>query len=210
MWSNELGKTLSKDEILQVFNWTGIFHYDSKYNESEEIATDTGNINIGISEHIKIPPGKFYHLNISAVDDRGQTTYPVIIAKTSIPNISSVDVMANESDKFVMFHGRINSNISLYLHTFNNRPFYTSIDVTIHKCPPGFHYPSNEDKPDSEKACECSTSTSMKLYGVTDCNNLKLVAHLNPQFWIGYVDYKEKQIVVTSDCPQDYCNNNRL
>ena len=211
MWGNRPGNvTFNHDEILQVFNWSGIFYYDGKYNRSEEIATDTADIVAGISEPVRIPPGKFYHTNISSFDDRRQTAYPVIIVETSNPNVSSVNIMANVSNKYVILHGEINSNISLYLHTFNNRPVYTSIDVTIDECPPGFHYPFSEDKSVSKKGCECSTSTSMKLFGVTDCNNLKLVAHLNPQFWIGYTHFKGKQIVVTSDCPQDYCSNSRV
>ena len=211
MWGNLPGNvTFNKDDILQVFNWSGIFYYGNKYSRSDEIATDTADIKIDISERVKIPPGKFFHPNISSIDDRRQAAYPVIVVETSNFNISSVDILANVSDKFIIIHGRINSNISLYLHTFNNRPVYTSIDVTIDECPPGFHYPFSEDKSDSHKVCECSTSTSMKLYGVTDCNNLKFVAYLNPQFWIGYVNFKGKQIMVTSDCPQDYCSNTRV
>ena len=58
-----------------MFNWPEIFHYDSKYNGSNEIATDTADISVGVSDHVKIPPGQFYY--ISSVDDRNSTAHQV-------------------------------------------------------------------------------------------------------------------------------------
>ena len=77
-------------------------------------------------------------------------------------------------------------------------------------CPPGFYYPFNKDEAESAKLCKCSTSTSEKLYGITDCDNDKFVAHLNSQFWAGYVSLEGKEMLMTSDCPQDYCSHTRL
>ena len=202
--------TISRDDILQVFNWSGIFHYNNNTCSSEEIATDTANINISTQEHVKVPPGQVYHLNLSSLDDRRQAAYPVIIAQTSHPKVTAVDIVANASDIWIMFHGRINSYISLYLHSFNNRPFYTRINVILDECPPGFYYPFNEDESEKEKICKCSTRTLKKLYGVTDCNNKKLMAHLNPNFWVGYVDLEGTEMLMTSDCPQDYCVKTRV
>ena len=208
IWSNEPGNaTISEHDILKVFNWNGIFQYNGNSSTLEEIATDTLNISIRTSPHIIVPPGKFYYLNILSADDRNQTAYPVIIAQTSNPNISSVNVMASSRHILVVLHGKINCNISLYLHTFNNRPFCTSINITLDQCPPGFYFPTNDN---NETVCECSTGTPEELYGITDCDNKKLVVHLNPQVWAGYVDLKGNQMLMTSDCPQDYCVNTRV
>ena len=83
---------------------------------------------------------------------------------------------------------------------------------SISECPPGFYFPSssNSDEPDSDKVCMCSTGTSEELYGLTDCDNQLLVAHLNPQFWAGYVELPGKKVFLTSNCPEDYCSANRI
>ena len=211
IWDNvPRSATVDKNEILQVFNWSGIFHYNDKYSSSKEIATDALNINIGTIE-VKIPPGQLYPLDITPLDDRGQRAYPVIITHTNNANISSANVIADKSDYFVRLHGRINSNITLYLHTFNNQPYFSTIGVTVDECPPGFYYPFNKDKAESTKRCKCSTGTTAeKLYGITECDNELFVAHLNPQFWAGYVNFKGKEMLMTADCPQDYCTNTRL
>ena len=210
MWGNlPRSVIVSKDDILQVFKWSGIFHYDDKYSRSEEIATDTSNISIGTIEHVKIPPGQFYHLNITPLDDRGQRAYPVIFAQTNNSNISA-GITIDRSDYFVKLYGRINSNVSLYLHTFNNRPYFATINVTVDHCPPGFYYPFSKDEAESTKLCKCSTSTSEKFYGISDCDNDKFVAHLDPQFWTGYVYLEGKEMLMTSDCPQDYCSDTRV
>ena len=210
IWGNLPGNvTISEDDILQVFNWSGVFYYDGNYNRSEEIATDTASINISISGHVKIPPGQFYHLNITPTDDRGQVTYPVIHGEANDSN-TFTGVIHDESGYSILVRGKVHSTISVSLYTLYNRPNVGTINVEIDECPPGFHYPYNEDESDREKVCECSISASEKLYGITDCDNEKLVAHLNPQFWAGYVDLEQKEMLMTSDCSQDYCVNTRL
>ena len=205
IWDNvPRSATVSENDILQVFNWSGIFHYNDKYNNSDEIATDALYINISTIERIKIPPGQFYPLGITPVDDRGQRAYPVIFTQTNSTNISSAGVVVDGSDYFVRLYGRTNSNISLYLHTFNNRPYFSTISVTVDECPPGFYYSFEA------KLCKCSTGTTEKLYGITNCDNELLVAQLNPQFWAGYINFEGKEMLMTSDCPQDYCSNTRL
>ena len=133
-----------------------------------------------------------------------QPAYPMITAETSN---GSVDITENESHMHLTLRGRINDNISLHLHTTNNRPFYTSINVIIDECPPGFYYPSSES---NEAVCECSTNTPHCLYGIIDCNNRKLRAHLSPQVWAGHVQFKGDEMLMTSDCPMDYCINTRV
>ena len=209
IWNNIPGNvTIGGNDTLRVFNWSKIFHYNDKPGEIlEEIATDAEKISsdYNTTECIKIPPGQFHHLNIMPVDDRGQKAHPAIIAKTS-DHSHSVDIIANNSGYFVKLYGRINSSTSLQLHTVNNRPYCTTIDVTIDECPPGFYYPDRED----DELCKCSTGTSEELYGITDCDNELLVAHLNPQVWAGYVFIKGNITLMTSDCPQGYCNDTRV
>ena len=218
IWNNVPGSVVvDEDDISQVFYWSGIFYYDTD-DLSKEIATDTLNIGFGTNEteteSIKIPPGKSYPLkNIKPVDDRGRTTHPAIIAKvfTSDMSVSSVDFVDGASNYAVIIHGNVTSNISLHLRTVNNRPYFSSINVIIDKCPPGFYYPSNEGKSFSEKVCKCSSSSSVEaLYGITDCDNKQLVAYLNPHFWAGYVYFENKKTLVTIDCPQGYCNDTRV
>ena len=208
IWGNLPGSvTVTDDDILQVFNWSGIFYYDEKSDLSKEIATDTANISISESEHehIKIPPGKLYHLNILPLDDRNQIAHPVFFVTTNNNTISQVDTTTTYiSDTDIKLHGVGNSSIVLHLQSINSRSWSASFNVILdYKCPPGFHYPSNES---SNAFCECSTGTSQELYGITDCNNDQLVAYLNPQFWAGYVNLE----VMTSDCPPDYCVNTRV
>ena len=210
IWSDQPGNaTISKDDILQVFNWNGIFQYDDNSNTLGEIATDTFNISIGTSERVKIPPGQFYKHNITSVDDRNQTAHPVFLVKTNDTSISSVDRVTEYTDNYIKLHGKKNTNITVYLQSTYSRSWSVTINVTLDECPPGFHYPSNDN---NETVCKCSTSTPEKLYGVTDCDNEMLVAHLNLQFWAGYVhlDSEEGETFMTSDCPQDYCVNTRV
>ena len=121
IWENPpMSITVNKEDILQVFNWSGVFHYISKYNRSEEIATDTLNISINANQQIKIPPGQFYPLNIIPLDDRGQRAYPVIITHTNHAHVSSASVIVNRSHYLVKVYGSINSNKSVHIHSFNN------------------------------------------------------------------------------------------
>ena len=209
IWNNIPGNvTVGGGDIVQVFNSSKIFHYDDQ--SSNEIATDAVNItNINETKPVKIPPGQFYHLNIMPVDDRGQGAHPAIIAETSDDN-HSVDIIANKSGYFVILYGKVNTSTSLKLHTVNNRPYFTTINVTVDDCPPGFYCPCDEDKAESRKRCKCSTGTSEELYGISGCDNELLVAHLNPQFWAGYVSSEGKERLMTSDCPRGYCNDTRV
>ena len=50
-------------------------------------------------------------------------------------------------------------------------------------------------------------ATSRELYGITKCNYNKCVPYLNPQFWTGHMGEK---LLMTSNCPKDYCSNNTL
>ena len=216
IWNNIPGNvTVGRGDILQVFNWSKIFNYDDQPGEMlEEIATDAVNISINFdkTKRVKIPPGQFYRLNIMPVDDRKQGAHPAIIAETKdlCPNSSSsVDIIANALDYFVILYGNITSNISLILYTVDNRPYVTTIDVTIDECPPGF-YPFKRNKSENEYVCNCSTGTSEELYGISGCDNELLVAHLNPQFWAGYVSSEGKERLMTSDCPRGYCNDTRV
>ena len=219
IWNNIPGSVVVGDEedILQVFNWSGIFYYD-KVNLSKQIATDTLNISFGTNkaetESIKIPPGKSYLLkNINLVDDRGRTTHPAIIAEifASDTSVSSVDFIDNASNYSVIIHGNITANISLHLRTVNNRPYFISLNVAIDDCPPGFYYPYNDGESLSEKVCKCSSSNSSEAqYGITDCDNKQLVAYLNPHFWAGYVHFENNKFLVTSDCPQGYCSDTKV
>ena len=204
IWGNQPGNaTVSRDEILQVFNWSGIFDYDNKSNQSEEIATDTADINVYVREHVKIPPGQFYRLNISSVDDRRQIAHPVFFVTTNDTSISSVDNTTTYiSDNYIKLHGKRNSSISLHLQSINSRSWSVTFNVILDECPPGFYYPFNDN---SETVCECSTSTAHELYGVSDCDNQQLVAKLHPQFWAGYVNLKGVEKLMTSDCPLAYC-----
>ena len=205
IWDNPpMSITVNEEDILQVFNWSGVFHYSNKYNRSEEIATDTLNISIDTNRQIKIPPGQIHPLNITPLDDRGQRAYPVIIARNKNIHVTTSSVIVNGSHYFVKVHGSINSNKSLHIHSFNNRPYVGTINVMVDSCPPGFYYSHNG------KACKCPIGTSEKFYGITDCDNDDFVVHLDAQFWAGYVNFKGKEVLMTSDCPRGYCSSSRL
>ena len=211
IWNNIPGSVVvGGDDISQVFTWSGIFHYDTD-DLSKEIATDTINISFSTSERIRIPPGRFYSLKINPIDDRGQTTHPAIIAETNDTSISSADFIDNASNYSLIIHGNVTSSISLHLRTVNNRPYFSSINVMIDDCPPGFYYPYNDGESLSKKVCKCSSSSSLEAqYGITDCDDKQLVAYLSPHFWAGYVYFENNKTLVTSDCPQGYCNDTRV
>ena len=76
---------------------------------------------------------------------------------------------------------------------------------TIDECPPGFYHRSN--KTNATCNCECTVSTSRELYGITKCNHHKCTAFLSPRFWAGHVNFEGKKMLMTSNCPKDYCSN---
>ena len=117
IWGNLPGNVIvSGNDSLRVFNWSEVFHYDNSSSSLNEIATDTANINIDKSdEHIKIPPGKLYPLNISPFDDREQVAHPVFFVTTSNTSISSVDNTTTYISDSVKLRGIKNSSISLHL-----------------------------------------------------------------------------------------------
>ena len=122
IWGNlPSSVTVSMDEISQVFNWSGIFYYEGKHNRLEEIATDTADIETAADEHVKIPPGRFYQLNLTTTDDRNQTSHPVFYVETNDTSIATIDnTTMYVSNNYIKLHGKIRSNVSLHLQSINS------------------------------------------------------------------------------------------
>ena len=212
VWSEQPeGTRANQTEIWEVFYWKGKFNYYGKNNSNElndEICTAPSEIyhQHNVNDTLKIPPGKRYRLNITALDDRHSpvdTVYLVTSNSNSQCQVSKSSMYS--SDATIELEGRPHCSVTVDVQTINARPLSLSITVVTDHCPPGY-YISHENI----VTCKCSVfNLAEEFRGIAHCDESDLVAYLRPEFWAGYVLANNTEVLVTGTCPGGYCYRNR-
>ena len=158
---------------------------------------------------IKIIPGKYTHLNLTAYDDLGQpitTNYQV-----STTGAISLDKNYIElSNSFIKLRGQSGSKGTVKLTAVGILGIFEIIDVELDNCPPGYVL-AKDQAASMEPSCFCGSqynaTTSKKYYeAIIYCKNFS--AKLAFGNWAGYCRDNETNFC-TAPCPFGFCNYTR-
>ncbi|XP_065891069.1 uncharacterized protein [Dysidea avara] len=214
IWNGLAGKGNSKNvsDVYDVFKWNGTFKYDDNDELGNQISTDPINIKgYIVNDFIKalsIQPGQRYDLNMTPLNDIDKQSPAVFFVRSSNTTTSVVDdTFTYTSRGLVQLYGEPGSTVNLELQTVGVRPLSVTFNVTFVNCPPGFYI---ENK-GNESVCRCSSYIKQRRYrGVVICddNQDELVAYLRSQYWAGYQIVNHKAVLITGECPENYCYTN--
>ena len=202
---NNISIITSPEALNETFHWNDTFTYN--VYDINTIATDPANVEID-TEKLEVAPGQLYNLsNLSISDDLDVTRKTVLFAH--IDNNSDVNVPSTStyiSDNHVKILGSPGKSFQLDFNSITTRVLSFSINVTLTKCPPGFHFPT-ETENSSLSECRCSASDEKEKYKyIPSCKRTTLQAFLQPQYWAGYI--QNDTVLVTGKCPSGYCYSN--
>ena len=195
-------------EIKQVYYWNGTFMYEGVNNVSdlkEEISSEATQIqNLKNTSYI-FPPGKLYYFEFVAQNDRNETVDTVYFATTNDSSTAVVDDTSSyTSESNTMIYGAPGSVVGLKMVTVNSLPLSISITVKLDDCPPGF-YPSIESRSNKTR-CRCSVNVvDQDYFGIVKCDSRNMVAYLTPSYFAGYKKFDNRDVLLTSNCPEGYC-----
>ena len=214
VWSKQAeGTRADDDEIKDVFYWNGTFSYYGINNSNDlndEIRTAASELKYynDSNNRLRIPPGKWHQLNITALDDRHSTVNTVYQIKSddsfhcgTVSNSSKYS-----SNALIELQGEIDCNLTIDVNTINNRPLSLSIQAVIGECPPGFYI----SKQNGVEECMCSLFTHNEEYrGIANCDESNMVTYLRPEYWAGYTRVNNTKLLITGSCPAGYCYRNK-
>jgi hypothetical protein len=147
-----------------------------------------------------IPGKKFYH-EVNITDDLLQEASVTLIASI-ISNNSNIRIDKAFSScvgEQLMLKGNPKDSTTLRLQTTTSRQSYTSLNITLLDCPPGFMH--------SAELSECICDRD-KYDGLAECNTTDFTTSIIPGYWAGKVSDENNQDwreLVTSYCPLSFC-----
>ena len=205
---NDTSIIASPEVMKETFHWNNTFTYT--VDDNNTIATDPADVDISIEE-LKVAPGQLYHLNLTIRDDLDVPRKTVLFAHIdNTDNNSAVNIASAStyiSDNNVEILGSPGESSKLDFNSITTRVLSFSINVTLSRCPPGF-YPKETQNPSLSK-CRCSAYDKNERYKhIPHCERTTLQALLQPQYWAGYIPWKNNNILVTGKCPSGYCYSN--
>ena len=190
-------------EATEVFNVRRITIEEDPTLEGQQVATEGAILQYSKGYPLKVIPGEQFSHGVTIIDDLKNQTKVVLTA--SIPNDPNVRLDTAFSscvgEKMVL-KGKPGERANLYLHTTTSRLSYIRLPIKLVECPPGFAYSEILSK------CVC---ISQEYVGVLTCNTTVFYSHITPGFWIGLVsdlNNESRKELVTSYCPQTFCNYN--
>ena len=200
-------------EIKQVYYWNGTFIYEGIANISDlskEISSEATNIDNLKNTSYTFPPGKLYYFRFVAENDRNEAVDTVYFVTTNDSSVAVVDdTLSYTSESNTMLYGAPGNVIDLNVVTTNSLPLSVSISVKLDDCPPGF-YPSTESR-SNKTACKCSVNVAdQEYFGIIKCDSSNMVAYLTPSYFAGYKVFGNKDVLLTSSCPEGYCTGSSV
>ena len=189
-------------------------NYKDVYNKSYYTATTAADVFLhrGISVNINdvategavfhtdrkrlyIIPGKWYNHGVTIMNDTNQTVNETL--RINIENNTRVKLDPGLSphvrQKIQMVGKPGETNITL--STVSTRQTYTTFEIILGDCPPGFKLQMGK--------CECDTDD---YYGLVGCHDFQ--SYMIPGLWAGFITDKtsNRMELVTSICPHSFCN----
>ena len=141
-------------------------------------------------------PGKQLNHNMTVRDDTNKIVDEPLRATINSENVVLDPSLSSYVRKSIQFRGKPGERANISLQTVSTRHIYTTFEVELIDCPPGFKLKTDR--------CICSAT---KYYGLIDyCDHDKFQTYLTPGLWTGIVNHNE---MVTSICPQSFCDYNQ-
>ena len=185
-----------------VFSERGIDITRDTTVKGQQIATE-GAILYDKGYPLEVIPGEQFAHGVTIKDDLNQDAKVELSA--TIPNGKNVKIDSAFSscigEKLVL-KGKPGEYANLYLHTTTSRLSYIRLSIKLIDCPPGFIYREVSSK------CIC---ISQEYIGLLRCNTTFFYSYISSGFWIGMLSdakNKSRMELVTSYCPQSFCNYN--
>ena len=149
-------------------------------------------------DSMSIIPGKLYNHGVTIKDDLMNEIREPLRVRVHFKSGVTLDPAFSSfvGDK-MQLRGRPGERVNLTFQTVSTRESYTSLEVEIVECPPGFRLEIDR--------CICDTNN---YYGLTDyCDSENFQTYLIPGIWVGQVNENE---MATTTCPHSFCNYTQL
>lgn len=154
-----------------------------------------------------IIPGKETTLNISLLDEAEFLITRPVYKVNVISEDNSVTVGPEYSiitSNRIKLHGLPGSEGTLRITILSHQDTSLSFDIHLQKCPPGYLYEN------TSRTCICSANTNTPYLGIQRCNLTTFQANLVQGYWAGYTYNNNEDNFKTSNCPLDYCTNEKV
>ena len=160
-----------------------------------EVATEGAQFHHEHTERLNTIPGKPFEHGVTVMDDTNKTVNEPL--RTNIVDGLSVKLdpdLSSYVGKTILLRGLPRDKANLSLQTVSTRQSYTTLEVELEECPPGF-------KLEIDK-CVCDAN---KYFGLLDCDRNNFQSYLTPGFWAGLISTSDKEMVI-SICPHSFCD----
>jgi hypothetical protein len=185
----------------EVFSKRRIKILNESALEGAQIATEGARLEPK-SASLRVIPGKRFAHEVNITDDLLKEANVTLIASI-ISNDSSIRIDKAFSScvgEQLVLKGNPNDRTTLRLQTTTSRQSYTSLNITLLECPPGFMH--------SAELSECICNHD-KYDGLAECNTTDFTTSIIPGYWAGKVpdeNNKSKRELVIGYCPLNFCN----
>ena len=195
-----LGKpTFMSINSSEVFSKRKIEIIDECVPQSCQIATEGARLKPK-NFSLRVIPGERFSHEVNIIDDLHKEVSVTLIA--SIMNYSHTTIRIDKAfsscvGEQLVLKGKPKDSTILRLQTTTSRQSYTSLNITLRECPPGFVHSENEC------ICDCD-----KYDGLAKCNTTYFTTFIIPGYWAGKVsdeNDKSKRELITSYCPLNFC-----
>ena len=205
---NENSTNLDKIDIRKAFHWKS-FEFDGNvgthdFSRESEIATAANNLTTYQSS-IKVSPGEKYPLPFEHLDDEGHNAKVIFFMQSDNPT-GSVDNQHIYGD-VMQVYGAPNTHFNVTVKSLASIPYTVTLNVTFDNCPPGY-VAYKRDKYDNTTSCKCANEGSVRIPGISECNDTLYRAYITRYNWGGI--HKPSGKFVTAVCPQGYCTFPKL
>lgn len=137
-------------------------------------------------------PGKRYDHGVKIHDDLNNSVSQPLTIRIDSNEVKIDADFSSFTRKMIQLTGNPHKRANLTLQTVSTREIYTTLEVQLEQCPPGFDL-------EMEK-CYCKVH---KYFGLIDyCDNDNYRTYLTPGLWAGLVNENE---IATSVCPYSFC-----
>ena len=159
-----------------------------------DVATDGAVFHNDVKE-LYVIPGKRYDHGVTIMDDTKQIVNETL--RVNVENNTRVMLdpgLSSYVRKKIQMVGKP-GKANITLSTVSTRQTYTTLEIVLGDCPPGFKLQMDK--------CECDTNN---YYGLVGCQDFQ--SYMIPGLWAGLItdEISNKEELATSICPHRFCN----
>ena len=185
------------DENYTIVNASSVFSSRGINVDESAVTTEGAQIQRKYeSDVLYAIPGKQLNHSMTIRDDTNKIVDEPLRATINSEHVALDPSLSSYVRKSIQFRGKPGERANISLQTVSTRHIYTTFEVELVDCPPGFKLENG--------TCICSAT---KYYGLIDyCDHDNFQTYLTLGLWTGIVNHNE---MVTSICPQSFCDYNQ-